>query len=422
MSIAQSYGRPKILFVTSHWPLAPAYGAQQRVLNVGRMLSRFADVSWVIVPSEPEAEETARRTMREFDVRAVMRPIPVDRPSLVDRTLGRIRHEFDPSYMATDNFVIADADRSKLQELISENDVVWAHTIRTAYWFRLHQWPHSVMDIDDLPSTAYRSTAQSGDGSLLRRLSDRRMIWVWERRENFLMKRFDVLTVCSEADRLLLRKSARVHVIPNGANPLPLHARKKSERPIFGFIGNCGFAPNENGLKWFIREVWPLIKRQAPSAQLRLVGSGSEGHLSSSGPDIVGLGWLDDPSEEIASWSAMIVPIRIGSGTRVKVADGFARKCPIVATSFGVFGYDVASGRDLILADEPGEFASACLELLRDPVLGEELANRAYARFMDRWTWGSFQSTVEAAVQECLARRSSPAPSSSDEKVLQTRG
>ena len=87
--------RPKILFVTSHWPLAPAYGAQQRVLNVARLLSHFGDVSFVIVPSEHEDEETVRRTRREFDVRRVIRPSPVVRGRPFSELSQRFRHELD---------------------------------------------------------------------------------------------------------------------------------------------------------------------------------------------------------------------------------------------------------------------------------------------------------------------------------------
>ena len=69
--------RPKILFVTSHWPLAAAYGAQQRVLNLARLLGRFGSVSFVIVPTEQEDAETASLTAREFDVLRIIRPLPV---------------------------------------------------------------------------------------------------------------------------------------------------------------------------------------------------------------------------------------------------------------------------------------------------------------------------------------------------------
>jgi glycosyltransferase involved in cell wall biosynthesis len=162
--------------------------------------------------------------------------------------------------------------------------------------------------------------------------------------------------------------------------------------------------PNEEGLKWFIRDVWPRIKREFARAQLRIVGRGSEGYWKELGPDIIGLGWLEDPGDEIASWSAMIVPIKIGGGTRVKVADGFARRCPVVATTIGAFGYDVKNGEEILLADGTDDFAAACILLLGNRELGDMLSGRAHKRFLERWTWDSFESTIGAVVQECLAR------------------
>jgi glycosyltransferase involved in cell wall biosynthesis len=396
--------RPKILFVTSHWPLAAAYGAQQRVLNVGRLLSRFGDVSFVIVPTEHEDEETVRRTRREWKVRRIIRPLQVVPSGQVGRISERFRHEFDPTYMATDPYVVTEPDCAGLQELIRQHDVIWIHTTRTANWFRMYRWPHSVLDVDDLPSRSYHSLAMS-DNSSIRRILDRRMSWIWRRRERILPERFDVLTVCSEDDRrYLCRPDRMIHVIPNGAHPLPARPRALSDPPRIGLIGNCTFMPNEDGGKWFIRDVWPIIKREFPHVQLRLVGLGSEGYLTKLGPDITGMGWLADPGGEIASWSAMIVPIKAGAGTRVKVAEGFARRCPVVATTIGAFGYDVENGREVLLADRADDFASACIRLLRNPELGEALSERAHKRFLERWTWDSFESTVGKVVQECLAR------------------
>jgi glycosyltransferase involved in cell wall biosynthesis len=100
----------------------------------------------------------------------------------------------------------------------------------------------------------------------------------------------------------------------------------------------------------------------------------------------------------------MIVPIKVGSGTRVKVAEGFARRCPIVATTIGAFGYDVNNGEEILLADRADDFASACILLQRNPQLGEALSERAHKRFLERWTWDSFERTIGTVVRECLAR------------------
>lgn len=402
MSLEGAQDRPKILFVTSHWPLAPAYGAQQRVLNIGKLLGRFGDVSFVIVPIAAEDEETVRRTRREFEVRRVIRPLTVGPQGGFARIFQRLRHEFDPTYMVTDPYVVSEPDRMGLQELVQQHDVVWVHTIRTAYRFRISRWLHSVLDIDDLISRSQQSVAQS-HGSPVERLLALRRSWTWRRRELLLPERFDVLTVCSEDDRRYLGRQQRIHVIPNGSYPLSVRPRISAELPRIGLIGNCTFMPNVEGLKWFIQDVWPMIKREIPCAQLRLVGRGSEGYLKELGPDIMGLGWVEDPADEIATWSAMIVPIKVGSGTRVKVAEGFARRCPVVATTIGAFGYDVDNGEHILLADRAVDFASACLSLLRNPELGEALSERAHKRFLERWTWDSFASTVGTVVQECLA-------------------
>jgi len=401
MTLDGTRERPSILFVTSHWPMAPAYGAQQRVLNIGRLLSRFGDVSFLIVPTESEEEETVRRTEREFKVHQVIRPLLVEPAKTFGQLPQRLQHEFDPTYMATDPYTVSDLDRAALQKLILQHDVIWVHTIRTANWFRIYRWPHSILDIDDLPSSQHQSAAQSGSPTT--RLLNLRRSWIWQRRERILSERFDVLAVCSENDRRYLARPDRIHVIPNGAHPLEAHPRVSSDVPRIGLIGNCTFTPNEDGVKWFVRDVWPMIKRELPRAQLRLVGRGSEGYLAKLGPDITGLGWLENPGSEISSWSAMIVPIKVGAGTRVKVAEGFARRCPVVATTIGAFGYDVENGRELLLADRADDFASACIKLLRNPELGEALSDRAHKRFLERWTWDSFESTVGAAIEECLA-------------------
>jgi glycosyltransferase involved in cell wall biosynthesis len=396
--------KPKVLFLTSNWPLAAAYGGQQRALNIGRLLSRFCEVSFVIVESSAADEETVRRTKSEFDVRRVVRTRPIAQSNSVGRLRHRIRHELDPSYLVTADRAVTESDRSALLQLMQQYDAVWIHHIFTASLFNIEKWRNSVLDVDDLQSHLYSSMAQTRDDTV-RRFLDLRMSWIWRRRERRFTKRFDVLTVCSEQDRLYLGGRPEIHVIPNGFNLPVIRSRVLSEPLRIGFIGAFNHQPNEEGAKWFISEVWPLVKREYPHVQLRLVGRGSDGYLMKLGADIVGLGWLADPSEEIASWSAMIVPIKFGGGTRVKIAEAFARRCPVVSTPIGAFGYAVRNGEEVLLADSACDFASACISLLRNPQLGKALSERAHKRFLKEWTWDSFQNTVVTVIEECLAKR-----------------
>lgn len=391
--------RPKILFISSHWPLSRSYGAQQRVLKTGELLKIISDISLVIINSgSPVDCEMLQRTTQEFDLKAVAQIETVEKR----RLSHRLRHELDPGYLMTLPYRVLEEDQKKLLNWFHEYDLIWVHTIRAANEFQIQHWPHAVLDIDDIPSRVYSSAAAS-EPRLCRSLLDRRMSWIWRRREARLLKRFNVLVVCSEGDREYLGNSSRIHVIPNGFDvPQVVPVRAPSSPPRLGFIGTFDWQPNQQGIQWFIQEVWPAIKRQVQDAELRLVGSGSEGTISHLGHDIQGLGWVDDPGPEIATWTAMIVPVRTGGGTRIKIAEGFARKCPVVSTSLGAYGYDVTHSEELLLADSADEFAAACVSLLQSRTLCDSLTEKAHAKFLERWTWNSYSSRVEAVVRACL--------------------
>jgi glycosyltransferase involved in cell wall biosynthesis len=234
-----------------------------------------------------------------------------------------------------------------------------------------------------------------------------------------LASRFNVLGVCSEADRRYLGGSERIHVIPNGFDLPPHKTRTLTDPARIGFIGTLKHAPNLDGLEWFMAKVWPLILERNPKVRLRLVGAGTDGPVGRNARNTDGLGWLSDPGDEIATWSLMVVPVRMGGGTRVKIAEGFGRNCPVVSTTLGAFGYEVEDGREIFLADRPIEFADACLRVLADPNLGASVAQAAWRKYTENWTWEAIRPRVGRAVEHCLrlSRRSGAAPVGSAEPI-----
>jgi len=396
--------RPKLLYVTSHWPHARPYGAQHRTLNICRLLARIGDLSVIVASADEPDADTLRKTRAEFNLRAVL---PLEPCVIAGR--DRLRSEFDPTFMNTHYRVATTRARETMLRAIAVHDVVWVHGLHEANAFGIYNWRHTVLDIDDLQSRAYATRADA-EGNIARKLLDRRMSWVWRRRERRLGERFDVLAVCSDDDRRYLNGTAAITVIPNGfAAPDAPPARTPHTPPRFGFIGLCEYGPNRDGLDWFIRSAWPLVKRAAPEARLRVVGRGSERGFDGIGPDVDGLGYLDDPAGEIATWTAMIVPIRIGGGTRVKIAEAFSRHCPIVSTTLGALGYDAGSD-NMLLADDAASFAAACVRLLREPGLGDRLAANGWREFTQKWTWDAIAASVGDTVRLCLDCSSAPGP------------
>ena len=233
------------------------------------------------------------------------------------------------------------------------------------------------------------------------------MQWIWNRRERRFPSRFAVVAVCSEADRRYFPR-ASVEVIPNGFTVIPLLEGSNVASQNLGFIGNFRWGPNVDGIAWFLSEVWPLVKTRTAGTRVRLIGDGSERYASA---DVDALGWVSEPAAEIASWAAMIVPIRMGGGTRMKMAEAFARHCPVVSTTLGAYGYAIQSGQDALVADDPIGFANACIQLIEDPGAGKRMAARAHGLFLRQWTWNSFVPRVERAVEAALKHSRDISPS-----------
>lgn len=390
----------RILFVTGNCPYAPSYGSQLRVFNIARLLSRIGKVSFVIVSSCGKNEASPDKTEREFEIKHNVHLTAAHRRNAIER----IRHELAPSFLGTEGFEASKADREAMLRMINEHDLIWVHRIETANRFRIYRWPHTVLDIDDIPSRLFASKAKAASG-IIRTMMDYRRSIIWWRRERILERRFDVIAVTNEEDRRYLGGDRVIQVIPNGFNP-PTEGpcRALTMPPRIGFIGTLKWLPNQEGVEWFIRHVWPRIKSEFPTVHLRLVGEGSDRYFPEIGADIDGLGWIADPSAEIASWSAMIVPVMVGGGTRIKIAEAFSRKCPVVSTTLGAFGYEVCNGEDLLLADKAEDFASACVLLVKNMELGLKLSENAWKKYLERWTWNSIGVSVSKALEECLIR------------------
>jgi len=388
----------RILFLTSCWPHDRAFGGQLRALSLGRALQQLGEVTVWVVSSDQVDEEVSRRTAEEFRVEPPVRVLT--RPN---RGLGaRLRRAFDPRYLNVHGCVAESADRERLLRRFKDFDLIWVLNSRTPNILDVWRWPRAVLDVDDVPSTFERTVWQNGS-DLRTKFRAGVQMRLLKRREKFLRDRFDVLSVCSEADRKYLGGGAHIHVIPNGfEKPAGEPARNPAAPPRIGFIGLHSYLPNREGVEWFLRECWPSIKAQCGDARFRLAGKDTDGALRPVAPDVDALGWVADPAAEIATWSAMVIPVRHGAGTRVKLAEAFSRKCPVVSTRLGAFGYEVEHGRELLLADKPRDFANACVTLIRDKRSASEMAGRAFGAFLEKWTWDAIAPRVWAAAEDCL--------------------
>jgi glycosyltransferase involved in cell wall biosynthesis len=368
------------------------------------LLQRHGDVALALVGPDPISPEELDLTQKHFNLKAIM-PLRATRLT----AWNAIKKEIDPRFHAVRGQRLSPEDRKRFFDICNDHDIVWFHTVRIPDAAERHAWRNSILDVDDLPSQMYLSRAGTS-ASPLRWILDRRMVWLWRRREKLFLERFNAVCVCSDEDKSRLQGSERIHVVRNGFELKSGSAREKvasNAAPRLGFIGKLDFEPNQKGILWFTEKIWPSVKQAIPSARLRIVGSDSDAPLTLNGADIDRLGWVPDVDDEIASWSAMIIPIRQGGGTRIKIAEGFARRCPVVSTSLGAYGYKVKNREEAILADTPQLFSQACIDIIAGKALRGRLTENAFKKYSTYYTWEAQADSVERAIRHALTRADS---------------
>jgi glycosyltransferase involved in cell wall biosynthesis len=241
------------------------------------------------------------------------------------------------------------------------------------------------LDLDDIESKTHKRIAAlfRGNGEMEaaeRELAESRRC---ELLEVAVFRKFDRVYVCSDADRDILapRCPAELVVLPNAVrlpDALPHPPRRDPSQPFrFLFIGTIGYYPNFDACVWLCREVLPILKRTAPFPFLVNIAGSDSGRLPIDQEFVRILGAVPDVSPIYEAADAVIVPLRAGGGTRIKILEAFSYRRPVVATSIGAEGLNATAGTDLLLADTPEAFAARCVGLMTDRDLACRLAENA---------------------------------------------
>ena len=294
----------------------------------------------------------------------------------------------------------ADSEQDRFIALAQDFDVVWFQGLVTADMTGIYRMAHAVLDVDDLHSEKYKLEAFVTRGMIPKA----RLWWLytlWRLWEQDISKRFGAITVCSQDDRNRFEGRNNAFVIPNGFQPSQDTKRQPSAGDLrLGFIGALYYHPNLDGVVWFVNEVLPIVLQRFPGLRARIVGKPPAEGTSCVHPNVDWLGFVDDVGSEMSTWTASIVPLRIGGGTRIKILEALSRRCPVVSTTVGAYGLMLEHGRHLLIADTAEDFAECCIRLLQDRALSGELAEAGWQRFIKRYTWDAVQPAVESVVKE----------------------
>ena len=174
------------------------------------------------------------------------------------------------------------------------------------------------------------------------------------------------------------------------------------------FVGSMDWMPNIDGVKFFTAEVLPLIRKQLPVAKLAIVGRTPPAEirrLADADPNIVVTGTVPDIRPYLWGSFVSVVPLRIGSGTRLKIYESMAAKTPVVSTTIGAEGLIYDNGKNIAIADSPQDFASLSVELIQDSVKRKTMEQAAFDMVSDHFSWEQVTREFEAILTKYPAKK-----------------
>jgi glycosyltransferase involved in cell wall biosynthesis len=154
------------------------------------------------------------------------------------------------------------------------------------------------------------------------------------------------------------------------------------------FVGSMDYHANIDAVSWFVRDIWPEFAGKYPDLKFVIVGRDPAPEVRNLQSDrILVTGTVEDVRPYYAAAQAVIVPLRVGSGTRLKILEAMAAGVPIVSTRLGAEGIDVAHDVELLIADSGPELTSAIDDLFSSPELRDRLVQAARERVKSRYDW-----------------------------------
>jgi glycosyltransferase involved in cell wall biosynthesis len=402
-----------ILYVSQMPASPPRFGAQARLHGLMTQLARRHNLTAVmLVDCEFDVEE-CRRAMQAYCREVVLLSNPYGQEGISKRLL-QLR-----SLASTQSFERLRVRVPALQRALDRAlhatrfDIV---NLEFSYLghYDLRQAPPSdrlpplVVDSHNIDYELARQYARAG-GSLCRRLYAGANWRKLRREELGTYRDADGVYLCSAADeRRLLDQvpGLRTTVIPNAAD-VEYYQPRPTDPPLDGrtviFFGLLSYAPNVDGVTHFVQDIWPRIAEAHPDARLKIVGGRPPPSLLAlAGPRVQLTGFVPDLRPHLAAAAVVVVPLRLGGGTRLKIVEAMAMGKAIVSTALGAEGIEAVPGRDLLIHDEPAAFADAVSRLLADPDLAARIGQSARRLAVQRYSWSEAAQALEGFYRRIL--------------------
>jgi glycosyltransferase involved in cell wall biosynthesis len=378
----------RVLMLSPGSPL-PTWGSGTRIYQLARHLSSDHEVTLLSYAEPSEVSKVAPL----LDFCRVVRVVPSRSDGPIVRRARQVRWTASRAPFLGREFYGARM-QDALDSLLAEQpfDIVQIETLQMTC-FRLRTAAAVVLDEHNVEYELLGRMCE-GERSVLRRAHNRLEERKVRNFERLWWGRVDGVAMPSRREELIVRGESPgtpTATVPNSVDVDYFSSdNDQSEAGRIVFTGLLRYRPNLDAARHLVDDILPRIVDRHPGATLTIVGDGRPSDLDAlRRPGVTVTGWVTDVRPHLRRASVVVAPLRIGSGTRLKVVEALAMAKPMVSTTVGCEGIDVRSGEHLLVADSPDDFADAVTLLLRDRALGRRLGDAGHRLARDHYSWRS---------------------------------
>ena len=360
--------RKKILFVSARLPFPALEGHQIRALGVLMQLAKFADVHLLSIVREGEAL-TENSELYNYCASVTCVALPSGMQANVVAGLTAIQKNQPLVVTKYVTRALRKAFKEKLE--IIKPDIVHLDLLPLAGLLDLvPRYVHTFLNEHNVEADLIEQKQETLT-SFTSKIIYARELKILRAFESWACQNVTAVLACSNEDKISIEGmgAKHVHCIPNGVDTAALqpdHSYIDVNKLVF--LGGMGWYPNKLGIEWFIEFVMPILVAKNPKIKVDLIGNPNPEVAVPNvlKPYIHKLGFVDDFKPYVREAGIMIVPLHVGSGTRLKVVEGAALGKCMVSTHKGAQGVNLENNKDIVYADTPHEFALAILDLQKN--------------------------------------------------------
>lgn len=356
----------KILFVSPRLPYPLAHGGDIRTFYFVREVAKYHDTTLLALVTSEDQFELVKKAENELC------PVIPVRYSLERRWKAHFKYFFSPVPYYR-NVAISPETSFHLKRLVEENDydLVQIEFLCMAHFVEDVNGPVTVLDMHNVESILFSRMLKIlplGKEKILG-MFDNVTLREYEASQ---IRKFDACLTCSDLDRDILIKSSAcesIFAIPNGVDTdffQPGAVEEESASVVF--VGSYSYYPNVDAVIYFCNEIMPQIQESRKDTKLFIVGHSppKEVEALTRRNGVIVTGFVEDVREYMGRATVFAVPLRSGSGTRLKILEAWAMGKAVVSTSLGAEGLWAKQNENILIADDPASFAESIIDMIND--------------------------------------------------------